>query len=79
MNNKILFIWDFHGVLEKGNEKAVQELCNLILKDFQIQKEVSLKEVIDWYGLSWFDYFKLAAPQGNNELWQEMVNYRPIA
>lgn len=71
---KNLFVWDFHGTLEKGNVYAVQELVNLILKDFEINKEISIKEVRDWYGLSWFDYFKLAIPEGNDKLWQDMVN-----
>jgi len=71
---KNLFVWDFHGTLETGNVYAVQELVNLVLKEFKINKEVSIKEVRDWYGLSWFDYFKLAAPEGNDKLWQDMVN-----
>ncbi|MDD5145772.1 MAG: HAD hydrolase-like protein [Candidatus Pacebacteria bacterium] len=74
MERKILFAWDFHGTLEKGNERAVQELCNLVLKDFGINRELSLKEVLDWYGLSWFDYFKNAFLAGSPELWQNMVN-----
>jgi len=73
-NDKILFVWDFHGVLEKNNEYAVQEVCNLTLKKFNIDKKISLQEVIDWYGLSFFDYFKLAVPEGNEELWKDMVN-----
>ena len=73
MNDKILFVWDFHGVLEKGNEKAVQELCNFVLKKFGINREMTLEETLDWYGLSWFDYFKSLVPDGNPELWQSMV------
>jgi len=74
MDNKNLFVWDFHGVLEKGNVYAVQKLVNLVLKKFDINKEITIKEAIDWYGLSWFDYFKLATPEGNHQLWQNMVN-----
>lgn len=73
MNDKILFVWDFHGVLEKDNEHAVQEVCNLVLKDFGMNREISLEETINWYGLSFFDYFRLAVPKGNPELWQSMV------
>ena len=71
---KNLFVWDFHGTLETGNVYAVQEFVNLVLKDFEANKEVSIKEVRDWYGLSWFDYFKLAVPEGNEKLWHDMVN-----
>jgi len=72
--NKILFAWDFHGVLEKNNEKAVRELCNLVFDELKINRKITLQEVMDWYGLSWFDYFKLAVPEGNEELWKAMVN-----
>ena len=71
---KNLFVWDFHGTLETGNVYAVQELVNLILKDFKTNKKIGIKEVRDWYGLNWFDYFKLAVPEGNEKLWQDMVN-----
>ncbi len=71
--NKMLFVWDFHGVLEKGNDYAVQKLCNLTLQSFNKDRKISIQEVRDWYGLSWFDYFKLATPEGNIELWKDMV------
>lgn len=74
MKNRNLFVWDFHGTLETGNVYAVKELVNLILKEFRVKKEVNIKEVRDWYGLSWLDYFKLAAPNGNDKLWQNMVS-----
>lgn len=71
---KKLFVWDFHGTLETGNVYAVKALINLVLKDFKINKKISIKEVREWYGLSWFDYFKLINPKSNDELWQDMVN-----
>jgi phosphoglycolate phosphatase-like HAD superfamily hydrolase len=71
---KILFAWDFHGTLEKDNVYAVYELCNLVLKEFGYEKQVSMKEVLDWQGLSWFDYFKLSVPSGSDKIWREMVN-----
>jgi len=74
MGKKILFAWDFHGVLEKGNVYAVQELVNLVLKDFNINKEISLKETIEWYGLSWFDYFRLMTHEKDQRFLKKMVN-----
>jgi len=71
---KILFVWDFHGVLEKGNEYAVQELCNLVFKEFGYDRRLNIKETRDWYGLSWFDYFKLSIPDANEEVWNKMVD-----
>lgn len=71
--NRNLFVWDFHGVLEKDNVYAVKELTNLILKDFKVNRRINIKEARDWYGLSLFDYFKLATPEGNQQLWVEMT------
>ena len=70
---KQLFVWDFHGVLEKNNVHAVVEYCNLTLVKFDIDKKVSVQEATEWYGLSWYDYFKLATPRQNHKTWQEMV------
>ena len=73
MKNKILFVWDLHGTLEKGNVNTVHEIINLVLKNSGIDKKISLRNAIEWYGLSWFDYFKLALPEGNQQLWKGMV------
>ncbi|MFH1401445.1 MAG: HAD hydrolase-like protein [Parcubacteria group bacterium] len=73
MDNKILFAWDFHGTLEKGNINAVRELCGMVLSDCGIKREVRMDDVSKWYGLSWLDYFKLLAPEGNPQLWESMV------
>jgi HAD superfamily hydrolase (TIGR01549 family) len=73
MNNKILFVWDFHGVLEKDNIYAVHELVNLVLKDFDVKKQITIKQIISWYGLSWFDYFRLSAPEKDEKIWHKMV------
>lgn len=73
MSAPILFVWDFHGVLEKDNVYAVQELCNLVLQEFNLEKTISLLDAKNWYGLSWYDYFKLAFAEGSEELWFAMV------
>lgn len=73
MDNKILFVWDFHGVLEKDNVYAVRDLCNLVLNDFGFDRIVSLEEAAEYYGLSWLDFFKLILPQGDYKLWNQMV------
>lgn len=69
---KILFVWDFHGTLEKNNVKAVQEIINKVLKRFGIEKEISFKEAVDLYGLSWIDYFKYIYPEGELNAWKKM-------
>jgi len=73
MKNKILFVWDLHGTLEKGNVRAVCELTNLVLKDCGIDKKITLQNAVDWYGLSWLDYFKLAVPEGNQQIWKGLL------
>ena len=40
-----LFIWDFHGVLEKDNEHAVVEVTNQVLKEFNQDARLSLQEL----------------------------------
>lgn len=74
MKAKNLFVWDLHGTLEKGNVHAVQELVNLVLEESGVDKEITIRDAMDWYGLSWFDYFKLAVPEGNSQLWKFMVD-----
>jgi len=41
--DKILFVWDFHGVLERGNEYAVQDVCNRVLKEFGINRHATIR------------------------------------
>lgn len=59
---KILFVWDFHGVLEKGNDQAVQEVCNKILSELGHPKEITIQEVRNLYGARWSDYFNYLLP-----------------
>ena len=72
--DKTLFVWDLHGTLEKGNVNAVKELINLVLKESGIEKEITVQDALNWYGLSWFDYFKLTVPEGNQKIWKSMVD-----
>jgi len=34
MRQPKLFVWDFHGVLEKDNDLAVEVICNQVLEAF---------------------------------------------
>lgn len=70
---KVLFAWDFHGVLEKGNEYAVQETCNRILEEFGKTRRITLKETLDWYGISWYQYYKNLCPNSSDKEIREMV------
>jgi len=63
-----LFIWDFHGVLEKGNEKAVWEISNLALKKLGFNRKLSVEENNRLYGKKWFQYFEYLLPQESHEI-----------
>jgi phosphoglycolate phosphatase-like HAD superfamily hydrolase len=52
-----LFVWDFHGVLEKGNEYAVQEVVNKVLKEYGYEKTVTIEEIKFLAGRSWAGHY----------------------
>jgi phosphoglycolate phosphatase-like HAD superfamily hydrolase len=62
-----LFIWDFHGVLEKGNENSVWEISNLALKKLGFTREMSIEENNQLYGKKWFQYFEYLLPSESHE------------
>lgn len=68
----ILFVWDFHGVLEKDNELAVLEVTNLVLKEFGYDLRVSIDDILRMYGLIWSEYFKRLIPRINEDTVKEM-------
>ena len=48
-----LFVWDFHGTLEKGNDVKVQKICEKLLG-----RKVDLQLVRKLYGRTWGEYFR---------------------
>ncbi len=58
-----LFVWDFHGTLEKGNEKAVLEITNKILRDSGYDRQMSVDENSTLYGKKWYEYFQYLLPK----------------
>ncbi len=62
-----LFVWDFHGVLEKDNEKAVFEITNLALKNNGFQRKITPQENIDLCGKKWFQYFEYLLPEETHD------------
>ena len=70
-----LFVWDFHGVLEKDCELAVMEVTNKVLEKFSVKKRMSLEEIKKFYGLKWSDYFRYCCPNADDKTIMEMVNY----
>jgi len=59
----ILFIWDFHGVLEKDNEKGVMIISNEVLKLAGFKEELSEEDNEKFLGLKWYQYFENLIPR----------------
>ncbi len=57
-----LFIWDFHGTLEKGNERAVIELSNEALARRGYAERFDDAHVSSLYGIKWHEYFAHILP-----------------
>lgn len=57
-----LFVWDFHGVLEKGNDDAVLEITNLALEYHGYSLRMTQEEGILLSGLHWHEYFSFLLP-----------------
>lgn len=62
-----LFIWDFHGVLEKGNELAVIDITNKALKEFGYSVNFTQDDCNKLYGLKWWEYFQYLLPNEPRE------------
>jgi phosphoglycolate phosphatase-like HAD superfamily hydrolase len=61
MNN--LYVFDFHGVLEKGTEKAVTIVSNLALERLGYDFKISHEEIVKNYGQKWHDIFLKTVPK----------------
>jgi phosphoglycolate phosphatase-like HAD superfamily hydrolase len=60
---KKLFVWDFHGVLEKGNEISVIEISNAVLENAGFTERFDVDEHATLlYGKRWEEYFKFLIP-----------------
>jgi phosphoglycolate phosphatase-like HAD superfamily hydrolase len=57
-----LFVWDFHGVLEKGTEDAVLEISNVILAQSGYSQRFTEENSRPLYGKKWFEYFSALLP-----------------
>lgn len=75
VKDKILFVWDFHGVLEKDNVYAVKEVCDRVFKKFEIKKCVTIDKIKSLYGLKWANFYKNILLNTDDKTILEMVNY----
>lgn len=62
-----LFVWDFHGTLEKDNEGAVLEISNKVLKKLGYKQRLTQKDNFMLYGKKWSDYFAYLLPNEREE------------
>lgn len=61
-----LFVWDFHGVLEIGNEYRVREISNIALEQLGFKERLSAKQCEQFYGLKWYEYFEKLLPNSEH-------------
>jgi len=62
-----LFVWDFHGVLEKNTEIAVIQISNEVLERSGYAARFSDQDIVKLYGLKWYEYFKYLLPELSHE------------
>lgn len=62
-----LFVWDFHGVLEKDNEHAVIEISNKVLSELGYKERISKELNQKLYGQKWYEYFEHLLPNESHE------------
>jgi phosphoglycolate phosphatase-like HAD superfamily hydrolase len=62
-----LFVWDFHGVLEKDNDLGVLDISNTILAQAGYTERFSEEDNRRFYGLNWYVYFERLLPQLSNK------------
>ena len=57
-----LFVWDFHGVLEKDTEYGVVSVSNKVLEANGYSERFTFDEVKSLYGRHWWEYFSHLLP-----------------
>lgn len=62
-----LFVWDFHGTLEKGNEHAAIEISNAALAKLGFKERFGKKHAVELYGRKWYEYFETLLPNEAHE------------
>ena len=75
-----LFVHDFHGTLEQGNEKALCKLVNLALGYCGFGERFTQEEINKIYGIPVIDYFKHILPDMHKIVYQNLrKSFRDIA
>jgi phosphoglycolate phosphatase-like HAD superfamily hydrolase len=64
-----LFVWDLHGTLERGNERAVIEISNVVLERAGFAERFSDADAFRLYGRKWHEYFAWLLPGEPEDRW----------
>ena len=67
-----LFVWDFHGTLETGNEKAVCNILNLAVGYCGFEERFNQDGINKIYGIPVIDYFKHILPNMHEVVYQDL-------
>jgi phosphoglycolate phosphatase-like HAD superfamily hydrolase len=70
-----LFVWDLHGVLETGNEKAVLAVSNAVLEEAGFRDRFTVDDINRMYGLKWHEYFEALLPNLDPEVHKWLAEY----
>lgn len=62
---KKLFVWDFHGTLEKGNEFAAIEMSNLALAQLGFHQRFGTHHATELYGRNGMNTLKRCCPMSH--------------
>ncbi len=69
---KKLFVWDFHGTLEKGNERSARAYIDMVLEAEGYERRITGEEEHLLYGRKIFDYFAYLCPGESDERYMEL-------
>lgn len=67
-----LFVWDFHGVLEKGNDFAVLEITNKALRESGYSRQMTQDEAEMLSGKRWHEYFAFLLPERDAKIYLQL-------
>ncbi|MBT7903092.1 HAD family hydrolase [Candidatus Woesearchaeota archaeon] len=67
-----LFVWDFHGVLEQGTERAVMSVSNAVLENSGYSERFTIEDCQRMFGLKWHEYFEFLLPGTNRSIHLEL-------
>ncbi|MFI0797040.1 HAD family hydrolase [Micromonospora rubida] len=62
-----LFVWDLHGVLEQGNDRAVIDISNDVLSSFRYEQRFRYEDGRRLYGNKWYEYFAFLLPDETHD------------